>query len=47
MKTYLKRVALSLKLRAVSFVCKNINYAEKNDYYLKIISDKGLTFVPG
>ena len=33
------------------FLCmQNINYAEilasKDDYYLKIISDRGLTFVP-
>ena len=33
------------------FLCmQNINYAEilawKNDYYFKIISDRGLTFVP-
>ena len=33
------------------FLCmQNINYAKifagKNDYYLKIISDRGLTFVP-
>ena len=44
---YLKWRALSLKL---FLSMQNINYAEilawKDDYYLKIISDRGLTFVP-
>ena len=51
MKKYLFKESGPFVETPCIFLCmKNINYAEilawKNDYYLKIISDRGLTFVP-